>query len=275
MDTPIDNSKRDLVYKNTPQRDLLLTFLPPTEEKYEYAPVYFVIPGGGWHSEKREDMLDMTKEAVEILRKNGFAVISIDYRTCREENIVMRDILCDCFDAARYAAHFDKVLKIDRHKFIPGGHSAGGHLALMLACAPQKEFYDGYEFQDEFGISAAAVQSPVTVLYDNSTHNLRDLSEVFGDNFNESELRQTSPISYISKDTPPTLLCAGTCDYLVFPISSQQFYNKLKENGVDCKIIYSHGGGHCFEQIIDGIEPSISKEEMQKLIAEFIMTKVR
>ena len=44
MDIPVGSTKQDLVYKSTPQRDLKLTFLPPITEKYEKAPVYFLIP---------------------------------------------------------------------------------------------------------------------------------------------------------------------------------------------------------------------------------------
>jgi len=40
MDIPKGSRKADLVYKNTPQRELMLTFLPPTEKKYKKAPVY-------------------------------------------------------------------------------------------------------------------------------------------------------------------------------------------------------------------------------------------
>ena len=106
MDIPRGQIKEDLVYKNTPQRDLMLTFLPPIKRRYEKAPVYFIIPGGGWHHEERQSMIEFSIQSVEALRNEGFAVVSIDYRVCGE-GVVMSEIIADCFDAARYIAHYN------------------------------------------------------------------------------------------------------------------------------------------------------------------------
>ena len=36
-----NEERLDLIYKKTPQKDLMLTFLPPTLRKYEKAPYIF------------------------------------------------------------------------------------------------------------------------------------------------------------------------------------------------------------------------------------------
>lgn len=41
--------------------------------------MYFIIPGGGWHIEDRQSMIDFSIQSVEGLRDKGFAVVSIDY----------------------------------------------------------------------------------------------------------------------------------------------------------------------------------------------------
>lgn len=273
MNIPKNNNQADLVYKNTPQRDLMLTFLPPIIKKYEKAPVYFIIPGGGWHMEVRQDMINFSNVSVEALRNKGFAVVSPDYRICKE-GVVMSDIISDCFDAAKYIAHFADELEIDKEKFVLSGHSAGAHLALMLSYAPQDLFFDNYEFSDEFKVVASAPLSPPTILYNNSTHNLRDMVDVFKDCYTKEEMEKTSPITYVTKDCPPTLLCAGTSDYLVFAKSSELMYKKLKECNVPCELKLSVGGGHCFEQMHDGLEPSISPEKMQDYVTDFVLKYV-
>lgn len=273
MDIPKNNKQAELVYKNTPQRDLMLTFLPPLVKKYEKAPVYFIIPGGGWHMEVRQDMINFSNISVSTLRNKGFAVVSPDYRVCGE-GVVMHEIIEDCFDAARYIAHFSDELEIDKEKFILSGHSAGAHLALMLSYAPQDLFCDDYEFSDEFKVVASAPLSPPTILYDNSTHNLRDIVNVFKGCHTKEEMKKTSPITYIKKNCPPTLLCAGTSDYLVFAKSSELMYDKLKECNVPCELKLSVGGGHCFEKMHDEIEPSISSEKMQEYVTEFVLKYV-
>ena len=204
MDIPKNNEQAELVYKNTPQRDLMLTFLPPLAKKYENAPVYFIIPGGGWHMEVRQDMINFSHLSVEALRNEGFAVVSPDYRICKE-GVIMSEIIADCFDAAKYIANFSDELEIDKEKFVLSGHSAGAHLALMLSYAPQDLFCDDYEFSDEFKVVAAAPLSPPTILYSHTTHNLRDIVDVFKECYTKEEMEKTSPITYITQNCPPSL----------------------------------------------------------------------
>ena len=52
-DTPTGNQQADLIYKALGDREIMLTFLPPLKPVYEKAPVYLIIPGGGWHHETR------------------------------------------------------------------------------------------------------------------------------------------------------------------------------------------------------------------------------
>lgn len=270
MDAPNGNQMSDLVYKNTPQRDLLLTFMPPINKIYEKGPIYFIIPGGGWHVEERQAMIDFSIQSVEKLRRKGFAVVSIDYRVCGE-GVVMRDIVTDCFDALRYISHFADILEVDRENFVLSGHSAGAHLALMLSYASEEDFRGDNNFDEKFNVKAVAVMSPPTILYDGGTHNLRDLSDVFNDCDTKQERESTSPITYVDASCPPTLLCAGTSDYLVFANSSERLYEKLYECKVPCEIKLSLGGGHCFEKIHDSVEPSIRMAQIQDAIEEFIL----
>ena len=263
---PSGNAEIDLVYKSTPQKELMLTFLPPINKVYKSAPVYFIIPGGGWHVEKKEDMIWFSRISANKLREKGFAVVAIDYRVCTD-GIYMNEIITDCFDAARYIARFADTLGIDKNSFFLSGHSAGGHLALMLAYAPQNEFKGDYD--DEFGVKVVVTLSPATMIYDKSTHNLRNINDVYAEENIENEMKRTCPDSYINKNCPPTLLCAGTSDYLVFANSSERLYKILQENNVECELVLSVGGGHCFEQIHETLIPSISAEEIQSKIIEF------
>ena len=270
-DVPTDGAQADYVYKCTKERDLMLTFLPPLVQKYAKAPVYFIIPGGGWYSEGRQSMIDFSWQSVQALRNEGFAVVSIDYRVS-PEGVVMREIVNDCFDAARYIAHYADVFGIDPNTFALSGHSAGGHLALMVAYGPPSFFADGYEFQDGFGVKSVAPMSAPTILYDTSTHSLGVMNGLFKNNNTWEERALMSPIYYVSENTPPTLLCAGTSDSLVYSVSSERVYQALTALGVPCEIKLSTGGGHSFEQVDQGVTPSISFAQMQNYIVSFILT---
>jgi acetyl esterase/lipase len=273
MDIPIGNNAAELIYKRTPSRNLKLTFLPPKKIRYDKAPVYFLIPGGGWHVEDRQSMIDFSLHSVEALRNEGFAVVSIDYRVYKE-GVVMREIIADCFDAARYVSHFAETLKIDKDSFITSGHSAGAHLALMLSYAPNEDFQDNYVFTDTFKVKVAAVMSPPTMLHDPSTNSLRDLDDLFiGEQNGEKE--RTSPITYVTTYSPPTLLIAGTCDYLVFATSAEKLYQKLFDCGVKSKLLLARGAGHSFEKIYDSIEPSITMQDVQEEIIRFVLAHMQ
>lgn len=278
-DVPIGSEKADLRYKITPQKEIYLTFLPPEKKIYEKAPVYFLIPGGGWHSESRESMFDFSKTSIELLRKQGFATVSIDYRVYKEENVAIRNIVNDCFDALRYIAHFADVLGVDSQKIVVSGHSAGGHLALMLAYAPEDKFAEDKVFDDSYKIIAAVPMSPPTILYEaNTATSSLDLMSsgtiAFGANDTEAERKFVSPMTYISPNCPPTAFYAGTSDRLVYCNSSEIAYEALKKQGVDCSLTLSLGGGHVFEQMHEGIEPVPSKDEIQKLAAEFVLKHI-
>ena len=273
---PTGAQQADLVYKVIGDRSLELTFLPPYEKKYEKAPLYFVIPGGGWHMEKRADMIDFSLKSIETLRKEGFAVVGIDYRVYSEENIVMRDIISDCFDAMRYVAHYADVLEIDKDKVVMSGHSAGGHLALMLSYAPHDLFRNDSTFDDEFTVKVSAPISPPTILYSEGVPQTLNFNPtgVFQDNDTEEERRVTSPVSYVTENCPPTILTAGTSDRLVYSNSSEILYDMLCEKNVKCKLVHSIGGGHVFEQIHKQIEPTPSRDEIQDIISEFILNNI-
>ncbi|MCR4692535.1 MAG: alpha/beta hydrolase [Firmicutes bacterium] len=264
-------SEINFAYKREGERELNLTFLPPERMIYKSAPLYFIIPGGGWHMESRQSMIEFSDESVSVLRKNGFAVVSIDYRVTEDGTTNMYDILEDCFDAISYVCENSQKLGIDTDNVILSGHSAGAHLALMMAYAPHETFKHNYDFEDDFTVKCVAVMSAPTILYNDSTNNLRDMCEVFVGCDTKEEREFTSPITYVTPSCPPTLLCAGTSDDCVFASSSEKLYEKLKENNVTAEIKLSICGGHVFNRMQNGIEPSISMEEMQSHITDFIL----
>ena len=271
MDIPKSNQKADYVYKNTPQRDLSLTFLPPEETAADKAPVYFLIPGGGWCVEERQSMIDFSIQSVNDLRKKGFAVVAVDYRTSNE-GANMHEIVCDCFDAARYVAHYADVLGVDAKELYVSGHSAGAHLALMLSYAPEEAYREENSLEDKFAVKAVAAMSAPTILYDRLEHNLSgELSSAFRGCDTAEERKKESPFTYASKDCPPTLLCAGTSDYLVSATASEHLMKELKDKGAVCEMILSVGGGHIFEKIHESVEPSVKMPEMQDAIRDYIL----
>ena len=126
-------TEQTLIYKKVGDREIELLFYPPTEQVFDRAPVYLIIPGGGWRSASAEAMVGFSLRSSHALRKRGWATLSLSYRYVSRDDVCLDDIISDCMDAGRYLAHFADVLGIDPHRIVTSGHSAGGHLALMMA----------------------------------------------------------------------------------------------------------------------------------------------
>lgn len=272
MDIPKNNLQGDYVYKNTPQRDLQLSFLPPLANMYDKAPLYFVIPGGGWWEESREGMLNFCRESIEPLRKAGFAVVSIDYRVV-PEGALLEDILIDCFDALRYAALHADTFRIDKENIWLAGHSAGGQLALMLGHGPKDGFCCDTSCNADYTVRGVVALSPVTDLMDKNSLRF-DHNYIFGDRDCPELRERTSPLSYATEHSPATLLCAGTSDYVVFPKNAEMMEERLKTVGADVELIYSVGGGHCFEQMHPTLPPQPNMTGIQEKAVRFILDRI-
>lgn len=270
---PLWNDKQtDYVYKVTPQRDLQLTLVPPNKQVYDKAPLYFVLPGGGWYVEERLGMLNYAKVSVGSLLDAGFAVVAADYRVT-PEGIFVADIIEDCLDALRYCAHHADEWGIDRDKFFISGHSAGAHLALMTGMV-KEVFRNENSYTDPYTVCGIAPMSPISDLTDEDAMRFNHgyLFPEGGDT--EEERLRVSPITYVTADTPDTLLIAGTSDYHVLPRHSEKLFDKLVAAGANTRLMYSIAGGHGFEPMHYGVEPKPGMEGVQEEIVKFILDRV-
>ena len=276
MDIPKGSMEADLAYKEVNGQKIYLTFLPPLIRTLDKAPVYVVICGGGWHDESRAKMLTSAAISIERLRNQGFAAVSIDYRTYAEGNgVYMEQIISDCFDSLRYLAHFADILQIDPHRIATCGHSAGGHLALMIAYAPNHVFCKDSILNDDFTVTVTAPLSPLTVTHgDFTSYTQCDMPRLYAPGSTEEDRRKTSPITYVSSSSPATILAAGTADELIYDRSSRELYAALQAANVPSELLLSTNGGHCFEEVHPGMTPSVSKQEVHKQIAEFILQHI-
>ena len=266
-----NDGQTDYVYKVTPQRELQLTLVPPNKKVYDKAPLYFVLPGGGWYVEERLGMMHYAKVSVGALLDEGFAVVTADYRVT-PEGVFVADIIEDCLDALRYCAHHADEWGVDADKFFISGHSAGAHLALMTGMV-KDGFKSEKSYTDPYTVRGIAPMSPITDLADDGAMRF-DHGYLFADPTDESEKARVSPITYACADTPDTLLIAGTSDYHVLPRHSEKLFDKLTEQGANTRLMYSIAGGHGFEAMHYGVEPQPGMDGVQQEIVKFILERV-
>ena len=66
-------------------------------------------------------------------------------------------------------------------------------------------------------------------------------------------MRQVSPIEYVSAATPPTLLLHGTSDTVVPPRQSRRYEERLKQAGVECRLVPVPDAQHNFDAVSNGL----------------------
>jgi acetyl esterase/lipase len=122
----------------------------------------------------------------------------------------------------------------DPARIFLGGHSAGAHIAAMLACNPV--------FLDEAGSSTASVRGVIGIAGPYDFLPLYD--PVLIDIFGGDRVMATQPIKYARNRTPPMLLAHGTADKTVGAGNSRRMAKRLIEAGNDVTLIEYKGASH-------------------------------
>lgn len=242
-----DDLKLDICYPNTPAPD-------------GGYPIIVYFHGGGWTGGERFSGYGFFNDEIRYYNSKGIAVATVTYRFSRWANPrrTMEACVIDAKDALRFLAKNAKNLDINANKMGVYGHSAGGHLTLMLALTPDDAFegdpaLKGYAPK----IVCAVPQSAPTSLIDEEV-DLSKSSHVYDDNkmymplngkISETyELRKRmSPVVYLKKNTPKLLLLQGARDSIVPAQAATFFKKKADEVGADVEVVISENAEHSFE----------------------------
>ncbi|MGH9245389.1 MAG: alpha/beta hydrolase family protein [Acidimicrobiales bacterium] len=96
-------------------------------------PVVVLLHGGFWWA--RYDRTLMTPLALDLVAR-GWAVWNVEFRRVGEPGGGWPGTLLDVAAAVDHLATVAAATRLDVHKVLAVGHSAGGHLALWAACRP-------------------------------------------------------------------------------------------------------------------------------------------
>ena len=243
----------DISFLTSARPEKLDLYLPKSRNAGEKSPAVLLIHGGGWKEgdkrQAREIEFGMT------LAKNGFVAASINYALRSDGKFPLN--LQDCKNGVRYLrAHADE-LGIDPDRISVMGSSAGGHLALLVAytadqsnLAPSQP-YPGVSDKvssvvDFYGISNLATRKetdpngkPLKIEPLDST-----TQSIFGST--PQDWKKASPVTYVKRDVPPTLILHGKKDTTVDSDQSQELADTLKKAGATYEIIWLPNAPHSF-----------------------------
>jgi acetyl esterase/lipase len=192
------------------------------------APVVVFFYGGGWRDGARGDYAFVASS----LTRAGFVVVIPDYRLYPE--VVFPDFVADAAAAVAWSLDNASLYGGDPGEIHVMGHSAGAHLAALLATDGRYLGEHGRSPTDLAGL--IGLSGPYDFLPIESGY----LLEVFPESLRE----RSQPINYVSPDVPRTLLIHGGDDSTVEPGNSRRFAEALRGQGVDVTLDIYPGIGH-------------------------------
>ncbi|MCU0720150.1 MAG: alpha/beta hydrolase, partial [Pirellula sp.] len=200
----------------------------------EKRPVVLMIHGGAWTAgDKSYDRVHARK-----LAARGYCVVVINYRLAPTHKFPAQ--LDDCRLALSWIMSQAEQRSLDVDRIAAWGYSAGGHLTALLALteAPKPEG------------SAPRLQVCVCGGAPFDLTNLPGDTEVLAGVFGKTPAQapevyqQASPISHVTKNTPPMFVFHGTKDWLVPNKNAVKMCQLLQENDVDYEYCEVPGKGH-------------------------------
>jgi len=256
--TPKDETYLNVAY-GTDTAQKMDVYLPGVRSITE-TKVLIVIHGGAWFSGDKSEFT----EFVPALKKrlSNYAMFNINYRLAKVGGNFFPTQEDDVKAAVNYIYSKAEEYKINKDKIVLLGASAGAHLALQEA------------YKNDQGKIKAVVDffgpADMTALYNFSPSITRSLMQLLlsgAPTSNPQMYQLSSPINFVSAQSPPTIILHGGKDDVVPIASSVQLKDKLQANGV-ITVMYTYPNeGHGW--FGPTLEDSFDK------IAAFLLSQVK
>lgn len=216
----------DIVFD--PATGLSLDVYAPANAKN--APVVVFFYGGAWKSGKRQ----WYRWAGEALAAKGVVAVVPDYRLWPK--VKLDGFVEDGAHAARWARdHAGDYGGNTSHLFLMG-HSAGGHIAAMLATDQHWLASVGMTPRDLSGFIGLA--GP----YDFLPLTNDDYIDMFG--HTAAQQARSQPVNFVDGDEPAALLLQGADDTTVRPSNALSLQRRYQAHGEEAVVKLYPGMGH-------------------------------
>ncbi|MGE0115348.1 MAG: alpha/beta hydrolase [Steroidobacteraceae bacterium] len=216
---------RDLAY-GAMSRNKLDVYLPA---KPQAAPVVVFFHGGGWNSGDKADY----KFVGAALAEQGYIAVLPNYRLYPQVKFAgfMQDAAAAVAWVHMHAAEWGG----DVRRLYLAGHSAGAHIAVMLALNEQ--------YLQAAGMSAGDLRGVVGLAgpYDFLPFRYGYMNDLFGP---ADRYAQSQPINYVRATAPPLLLLQGMQDRTVAPGNTVNLTKALTATGASVTARYYQHADH-------------------------------
>jgi acetyl esterase/lipase len=234
-------SQIDVVYTKVNDWEGKMDIYLPSKDK-GLSPVVINIHGGGWNHGVKESQTGFS-----TFFKMNYAVANIEYRLTPQATApaAVEDTRC----ALIYLIKHAKELNIDVNKIVIMGGSAGGHLALMGGLlANDHRFDNNCTGVENIKVAAIVDKYGITDVWDwgyGKNVTSKSATRWLGDKAKDQKFAASvSPITYVTKNSPPIFIVHGDADPTVPYQQSVDLHKKLQELGVKTEFITVPGGQH-------------------------------
>lgn len=194
------------------------------------APVVVFYYGGRWEFGKRENY----RWFGEALARHGFVAILPDYR--KYPQVKFDGFMTDAANALAWSFEHAAEYGGDPDELFVMGHSAGAHLALMLAS--NAKWMAPHQIKPTQIAGAVGLAGPYNFLPLTED----DMIGMFGST--PEEQARSQPINFVDGDEPPMLLLHGADDTTVWPKNSTTLAQAVNAKGGHAQVIIYPGVTH-------------------------------
>ena len=209
--TPISSAglliKKDICYHPQPGKNRSLqsldVYAPASTSPNGSYPVVLFMHGGGWRASDKNDPLGVHANVCKALAARGLVVVNVNYRLA--PRVKHPEPARDAAHALRWIRENIREYQGDPEKVFISGHSAGGHLAALIALDAT--------YLNEVGLAVAAIKGVMGIC------GVYNLTHFAGRNWMAEHLMtraafgndhgrraQASPVNHVRADAPPFLL---------------------------------------------------------------------
>ena len=222
--------------------DLML----PKDREGELSPVIIFIHGGGWRNGDKSS--GVFRDYPLEYASRGYVCASINYRLVDEGTIL--DCIADCKSAVRWLRAHAEEFSIDVNSFGAYGNSAGAHLVAMLGLSSAQDELEGDGPHREYSSAVRAVCCSATptnfrVWGEEVRSGGGRAAALFGEEDTERVMELASPVTYVTRSSPPFLMVHGTADKTV-PVQQSDDLHALFQTKKSQDVTYLRidGAGH-------------------------------
>jgi alpha-L-fucosidase 2 len=235
-------TQENLVYGVADGQQLTMDYYAPAGPGPH--PIAIIIHGGGYIGGTSRNGSEAY--CADFLAPAGYAVFAPNYRLAPKNPYPY--MVYDIERAVRYLRHHAREWNADPGKIAVVGGSAGGFLSNMVGLlnatgVPQaKDPVDRESARVQAVVTLFAQSSFATVPLNANVHALLD--PLIKEKGEAEALRESAPITYVSKDAPPFLQILGDQDEYIPFSEATNLDTALKSVGVSSTVIRIPGGHH-------------------------------